>query len=116
MGAAAGATALVTNIPPQEAQGQAASEAPAGQGVGAGAPAAAPTAQQLARETGGATPPAIPPRTVVRPGSDLMVDAIKSVGIEFVMANPGSSFEGLQESIDNHGINDIGCITAANEE
>ena len=114
--AAAGATALVTNIAPHEAQGQAAAGAPAGQGVGAGAPAAAPTAQQLARDTGGATPPAVPPRTVVRPGSDLMVDAIKSVGIELVMANPGSSFEGLQESIVNHGKNDMELITALHEE
>jgi thiamine pyrophosphate-dependent acetolactate synthase large subunit-like protein len=58
----------------------------------------------------------MPPRTVVRPGSDLMVDALKSVGIEFVMANPGSSFEGLQESIINYGQHDIEFITALHEE
>ncbi len=83
---------------------------------GGTAPAAAPTAQQLARDTGGAAPPAVPPRTVVRPGSDLMVEAIESVGIEFVMANPGSSFEGLQESIVNHGRHDMEFITALHEE
>lgn len=45
-----------------------------------------------------------------------MVDALKSVGIEFVMANPGSSFEGLQESIINHGMGSIEFITALHEE
>jgi len=45
-----------------------------------------------------------------------MVDALKSVGIQFVMANPGSSFEGLQESIINYGRNDIEFITALHEE
>ena len=122
IGAAAGATALVTTIPDTDAQAPAAA-APASVGQrgagargGAGAPVADPTPQQLARETGAATPPAIPPRTVVRPGSDLIVDALKSVGIEFVMANPGSSFEGMQESIINHGRNDIEFITALHEE
>ena len=32
-----------------------------------------------------------------------MVQAIKDLGIEFVAANPGSSFEGLQESFINYG-------------
>jgi thiamine pyrophosphate-dependent acetolactate synthase large subunit-like protein len=58
----------------------------------------------------------VPPRTVVRPGSDLIVDALQSVGIQFVMANPGSSFEGLQESIINHGKDDVEFITALHEE
>jgi len=119
MGAAAGATALVTSTP--DAATQATAPTAAGQRgadarAGVGAPLADPTPEQLARETGGAVPPAIPPRTVVRPGSDLMVDALKSVGIQFVMANPGSSFEGLQESIINHGRNDIEFITALHEE
>src|SRR5690242_7485185 len=30
--------------------------------------------------------------TTDRPGSDFMVDVIKSLGIEYVCANPGSSF------------------------
>jgi Thiamine pyrophosphate-requiring enzymes [acetolactate synthase, pyruvate dehydrogenase (cytochrome), glyoxylate carboligase, phosphonopyruvate decarboxylase] len=62
----------------------------------------APTYQQLQRDTGALTPPAIE-RTVVRPGSDLMVQVLKDMGIEFVAANNGSSFEGLQESIINYG-------------
>jgi acetolactate synthase I/II/III large subunit len=118
--AAAGATALVSSKAEAEAQ---APGDPAGTGQrgatirgGSGAPVPAPTERQLAREAGAATPPAVPPRTVVRPGSDLIVDALKSVGIEFVMANPGSSFEGLQESIINHGRNDMELITALHEE
>ena len=42
-------------------------------------------------------------RKITRPGSDLMVQTIKDLGIEFVAANPGSSFEGLQESFINYG-------------
>ena len=109
--AAAGASALVPGVPNPEAQAAAAASP-----TPAGVPVADPTPQQLARETGAVTPPSIPPRTVVRPGSDLMVDALKSVGIQFVMANPGSSFEGLQESIINYGRNDIEFITALHEE
>ena len=40
-----------------------------------------------------------------RPGSDFMVDVIKSLGIEYCAANPGSSFRGLQESFINYGGN-----------
>ena len=38
-------------------------------------------------------------------GSDYMVDVIKSIGFEYVCANPGSSFRGMQESIINYGGN-----------
>jgi acetolactate synthase I/II/III large subunit len=113
--AAAGASALVAG------DSLAQTPAPAAQAT-AGRPRTtqggipAPTEQQLARETGAAAPPSLPPRTVVRPGSDLMVDALTSVGIAFVMANPGSSFEGLQESIVNHGKDSIEFITALHEE
>ena len=116
---AAGATALV-GVQNTEAQTPAA-QPPAGAsgprtGDASSGAIADPTPQQLARETGVAMPPSIPPRTVVRPGSDLIVDALKSVGIEFVMANPGSSFEGLQESLVNYGQHDIEFITALHEE
>jgi len=43
--------------------------------------------------------------TVDRPGSDFMVDVLKSLDFEFVAANPGSSFRGLHESIINYGGN-----------
>ena len=42
---------------------------------------------------------------VERPGSDFMVDVIKSLGIDYVAANPGSSFRGLHESLVNYGGN-----------
>lgn len=38
-------------------------------------------------------------------GSDLMVDLIKRLGIEYIAFNPGSSFRGLQESLVNYGNN-----------
>src|SRR5204862_118253 len=43
--------------------------------------------------------------TVDRPGSDFMVDVLKSLNFEYVAANPGSSFRGLHESIINYGGN-----------
>src|ERR1700720_3498977 len=41
--------------------------------------------------------------TADRTGSDFMVDVIKSLGFEYVCANPGSSFRGIHESIINYG-------------
>jgi acetolactate synthase-1/2/3 large subunit len=96
---AAGAAALVTTAPLVEAQapGNRTGATPA-----AGA-AAAPTDAQLARDAGDIRPPAVPARTITRAGSDLMVQAVRDLGIEYVAANPGSSFEGLQESFINYG-------------
>ena len=49
--------------------------------------------------------PAVEIQTADRTGSDFMVDVIKTLGIEYVCANPGSSFRGLHESIINYGGN-----------
>jgi acetolactate synthase-1/2/3 large subunit len=38
-------------------------------------------------------------------GSDFMVDVIRSLGIDYVASNPGSSFRGLQESVTVYGGN-----------
>ena len=38
-------------------------------------------------------------------GGDFMVDVIKSLGFEYVCANPGSSFRSLHESLLNYGGN-----------
>ncbi len=35
-----------------------------------------------------------------RPGSDFMVDVIKTLDMEYCAANPGTSFRGLHESVD----------------
>jgi acetolactate synthase-1/2/3 large subunit len=52
-----------------------------------------------------------------RPGADFMVDVIKSLGIEYCAANPGSSFRGLQESLINYGRNTAPeWITCCHEE
>src|SRR5262245_882255 len=63
-----------------------------------------PTSAQLLADT--APPPSRENgRIVEHPASDFMVDVIKSLGFEYVAANPGSSFEGLHESIINYGEN-----------
>ena len=50
-------------------------------------------------------------------GSDFMVDVIKSLGFEYICANPGSSFRGLHESIINYGGNQKPeLITCCHEE
>jgi thiamine pyrophosphate-dependent acetolactate synthase large subunit-like protein len=52
-----------------------------------------------------------------RCGSDYMVDVFKSLGFEYVCANPGSSFRGLHESLVNHGGNKgPELITCCHEE
>jgi acetolactate synthase I/II/III large subunit len=98
--------------------------------VGAAALAANPTtsrAQQIeARNT---PPPPLPAEaeigtpskldvlTETRSGSDFMVDVIKSLGIEYVCSNPGSSFRGLHESVINYGGNkNPEFITCCHEE
>src|SRR5216683_1094798 len=55
--------------------------------------------------------------TTDRPGSDFMVDVIKSLGIEYICANPGSSFRALQESVVNYGGNNSPeVVTSCHEE
>jgi thiamine pyrophosphate-dependent acetolactate synthase large subunit-like protein len=97
--AGAGAAALGTTVPvaadPVDRSG---ATAPLGD-----APAPAPTPEGLQRDAGNVRPPAAPARAVIRPASDLMVQVLKDMGIEYVAANPGSSFEGLQESVINYG-------------
>ena len=101
-GAVASAAALVAN--PGVAGAAAAKPQPSG-----------PPPMSPEAETG------IPVRTDVltesRSGSDFMVDVIKSLGIEYVCANPGSSFRGLHESVINYGGNkDPEFLTCCHEE
>jgi len=44
-------------------------------------------------------------KLIPRPGSDFMVDVIKTLGIDYIAANPGSSFRSLHESVVNYGGN-----------
>jgi thiamine pyrophosphate-dependent acetolactate synthase large subunit-like protein len=85
-------------------------------GRGGNASAQAPDGATLARENGAAQPARVS-RIVEHPGSDFMVDLIRSLGIEYAACNPGSSFEGLHESIINYGNNTMPeLITCCHEE
>ena len=94
-GAAIGAAALAAKPDPAPAQ------------QGGSAPAANATARPnpttLALDTGAR--PAAPSRVVENPGSDFMVDVLKTLNIEYCAANPGSTFDGLHESLINYGPN-----------
>jgi len=73
-----------------------------------------PTAHQIAAETG---VPKDMPHLAGKPGSDFMVDVIKSLKIEYVYSNPASSFRGLHESLINYGKNSMPeFITCTHEE
>jgi thiamine pyrophosphate-dependent acetolactate synthase large subunit-like protein len=96
-GAAAGAASM---LPGAAVDAKAEAEA---SGAVQSASASAPSPQQMAREVGSAMPPSLVERAAQRPGSDLMVQVLRDLEIEFVVSNPGSSFEGLQESIVNYG-------------
>jgi acetolactate synthase I/II/III large subunit len=50
-------------------------------------------------------PAELPRLTVPRTNSDFMVDVVKTLGIDYLAAIPGSSFRGLQESFINYGAN-----------
>jgi len=58
-------------------------------------------AQQAAPQQAASAEPAAP----VKPGSDFMLDVLRSLDFEYCAANPGSSFRGLHESILNYGSN-----------
>jgi len=95
-GAMAGAAALAAQAP------NAAAQAPAG--------------NQLARAEG-AAPAEAGVRVVDKPGSDFMVDVIKSLGFEYIFAMPGSSFAGFHESVLNYaGNKNPEYITCMHEE
>lgn len=80
-GAAAGMTIAATSKVATAAESKPKSEAEAGDANWAGA------------------------KFITRPGSDFMLDVIKSLNIDYVAANPASSFRSLHESIVNYGGN-----------
>jgi len=104
-GAAAGAAALATG-------GKAADAQQPVTGTGVTVPSAAALANEIE-----AVPSGVEVLTTDRPGSDFMVDALKSLGFEYICANPGSSFRALHESIVNYGGNKAPeLITCCHEE
>ena len=107
-GALAGAVAIVRSV-----GGVAAQTAPAPQGT----PPTA-TTPVLTHETESAEPTSV---QVLgdnqRSGSDYMVDVLKSLGFDYICANPGSSFRGIHESVINYGGNQRPeLITCCHEE
>jgi acetolactate synthase I/II/III large subunit len=108
VGAAAGATGLATTAPVASAQ-----QAPIAIARGT---APTPTARELAAEAG-PLPAEADVMTVENAGSDFMVDVLKSIGFDYVAANCGSSFRGLQESFVTYGGNKSPeWITCCHEE
>src|SRR5438034_7154044 len=102
-GAAAGAAALVAKTPEVKAQQ-----------TQARGSAALPSARALAAET---DPVSTEVLTADHPGSDFMLDVMKSLGFEYIAANPGSSFRALHESIINYGGNkNPELLTCCHEE
>ena len=107
-GAAAGAAALVAT-PAAKAQ-QAPPAAPARPS------AVVPNAAQLAADTGAPRRVEVE-RIVENPGSDFMMDVLKTLNFEYITTNPGSSFQGLHESIINYGGNKAPeLLTCCHEE
>jgi thiamine pyrophosphate-dependent acetolactate synthase large subunit-like protein len=105
-GAAAGAAGLVASpgvVKAQEAQNR-------------GGATPLPSTRLAAAETS-PPPPRVDVYTTDRPGSDFMVDVIKSLGFEYCCENPGSSFRGLHESFVNYGKNKMPeLLTCCHEE
>jgi acetolactate synthase I/II/III large subunit len=65
----------------------------------------------------GGLPPVAEAPVISRPGSDFMVDVLKSLGFEYIFAVPANTFLPLQESIVNYGGNSAPeFITATNED
>ena len=106
-GTALGAAALVTK--PHLAEPQQVQTPPRGT-------APSPSARALAAETGPVSTD-VEVLTEDHPGSDFMLDVLKSVGFEYISCNPASSFRGLQESIINYGGNKAPeILTCCHEE
>lgn len=82
--------------------------------AGAGGALAAASAVQAAEPATAGSAPTAPAKAgggssqehlIERPGSDFMIDVIKTLDIDYVAANPGSSFRSLHESLVNYGGN-----------
>ncbi|HUD85899.1 MAG TPA: thiamine pyrophosphate-binding protein, partial [Xanthobacteraceae bacterium] len=73
-----------------------------------------PNAYVAANETG---TPQLPEAEGGRPGSDFMVDVIKTLDIKYLPANPAASYRGLHESLIDYGQNTMPeFLTCMHEE
>src|SRR6516164_10374055 len=78
---------------------------------------ATPNATTLATDTSPAPADEADVRVIEHPGSDFMVDVLKSLNIEYCASNPGSTFDSLHESIINYGDNKMPeFLTCCHEE
>jgi len=103
--AVTGAAALVPNAVASAAQ---APPAEAGQAARPAAAGAVREADPVVEVSG---------ETTDRAGGDFMVDVLKSLNLEYVASNPGSSFRGIHESIITYGGNKMPeFITCCHEE
>jgi thiamine pyrophosphate-dependent acetolactate synthase large subunit-like protein len=87
--------------------------------AGATEPQAPPNASApiVSRDAETGRTPTIEAVTTDRPGSDFMVDVVKSLGFEYVFSNPANTFRSLHESIVNYGGNQAPeFITCCHEE
>jgi len=90
--------------------------AAAGAAAIVGAPSTSATAQQVQGQDG-TTAARTDVYSTDKPGSDFMVDVLKSLGFEYVAANPGSTFRGIHESFINYGNNKTPeLLTCCHEE
>jgi acetolactate synthase-1/2/3 large subunit len=69
------------------------------------APPAAAAKGNLPPPPRDADPPKGRVQTVAYPGADFMIDVLKTLDFEYVVAVPGSSFRGLQEAVFSYGGN-----------
>src|SRR3989442_15550005 len=91
-------------------------EARAAQAAQARAATPLPSPSLVAAETS-PPPPRVDVYTTDRPGSDFMLEVIKSLGFDYAAANPGSTFRALHESIINYGGNKAPeLLTCCHEE
>ena len=92
--AAAGAAGAVSAADKAKAAAPAATPAPS---------AVRPSLAEQAAESKGT--PQIWANPAGKPGSDFMVDVIKSLDIDYIVTNPASSCRGIHESLNNYGMN-----------
>ncbi|MBZ5500651.1 MAG: twin-arginine translocation signal domain-containing protein [Acidobacteriia bacterium] len=110
--ATVGAAALVASPLAGNAQ-----ETPQAQASAESRNATAPLAPPASRTPEAAAIANLDLQIVERPGSDFMVDVIKSLGFEYMCANPGNTFRSLHESLINYGGNQSPeFITCCHEE
>jgi acetolactate synthase I/II/III large subunit len=80
-------------------------------------PLQAPPVPPLLKATAPEAAASVEVLTVDHPGSDFMVDVLKSLNFEYLCANPGNSFRSLHESMINYGGNkEPEFITCCHEE